>query len=351
MSKRWKLSRLAARVPTSIRGCVTDFISAVLAHSRLISRNGSRTAVMKRYFRLLAWGVSWLVAWLTVFLVALPGLPDRVAIHWSPSGVADGSARLWMIPVVAIAILLLGFALTPVFSVGREPSMEAFALVGMSGGLATALVVVTASANHGIADWSQAPETGFLAIAVLFGLPTIGLVAGILLGRHWYPIKTIPRRIAIDGVIDVKPGERVSWVGRARVRGVPIVTFAVAVILLFAIPELPLWVFVLVAGVGVVFSQVEAHVTNDGMRVRLGGIPVRRFPLEEISSAAMIEVDPVGFGGKGWKVLPDKTALILRAGEAMAITFLEGQQFVITVDDAPTGSALLNGLIDSAGDD
>ena len=303
---------------------------------------------MKRYFRLLAWGVSWLVAWLTVFLVALPALPGRVAIHWSPSGVADGSAPLWMIPVVAIAILLLGFALTPVFSVGREPSMEAFALVGMSGGLATALVVVTASANHGIADWARAPETGFLAIALLFGLPALGLVAGILLGRHWYPIKTIQRRIGVDDVIDVQPGERVSWVGRARVRGVPIVTFAVAVILLFAIPELPLWVFVLVAGVGVVFSQVEAHVTNDGMRVRLGGIPVRRFPLEEISSAATIDVDPVGFGGRGWKVLPDKTALILRAGEAMAITFLEGQQFVITVDDASTGSALLNGLIDSA---
>jgi hypothetical protein len=84
------------------------------------------------------------------------------------------------------------------------------------------------------------------------------------------------------------------------------------------------------------------------MRVRLGGIPVRRFPLGEISSATMVDVDPAGFGGKGWRVLPDKTGLILRGGEAMAITFLEGQQFVITVDDASTGSALLNGLIESA---
>jgi hypothetical protein len=168
---------------------------------------------MRHYFRLVAWGVSWLVAWLTFFLVALPALPDTVAIHWSPSGVADGSAPLWMVPVVALAILLLGFALTPVFSVGMEPSMEAFALVGMSGGLATALVVVTSSANHGIADWAQADETGLLAIAVLFGLPTLGLVAGILLGRHWYPIKTIQRRIGVDHVIDIQPGERVSWEG------------------------------------------------------------------------------------------------------------------------------------------
>ena len=303
---------------------------------------------MKHYFRLVVWGVSWLVASLTVFLVALPALPGRVAIHWSPGGVADGSAPLWMVPMVAIAILLLGFALTPVFSVGREPSMEAFALVGMSGGLATAIVLVTASANHGVADWAQADETGLLAIAVLFGLPTLGLITGILLGRHWYPIKTIPRRIGVDDVIDVEPGERVSWVGRARVKGVPIMAFAVAILLLFAIPELPLWIFVLIAGVGVVFSQVEAHITNDGMRVRLGGIPVRRFPLGGMSSATTVDVDPAGFGGKGWRVLPDKTGLILRGGEAMAITFLEGRQFVITVDDASTGSALLNGLIDSA---
>lgn len=330
------------------QGLSHGFISAVLGYMRLFSPDGSRTAVIKDNIRLVAWGVSWLVACLTVFLVAFAALPDPVAIHWNPAGVADGSAPLWMVPVSAVALLLLGFALTPVFSVGREPSMEAFALIGMSGGLATAVVGVTTSANHGLADWAQADEIGLVAIFVLFGLPALGLVGGIILGRHWYPIKTIPRRIGLDDVIDVEPGERVSWVGRARVKGVALMTFTVAVLLLFALPELPLWVFVLTAGVGVVFSQVEAHVTNDGVRVRLGGIPVRRFPLREISSAVTIDVDPAGFGGRGWKALPDKTALILRSGEALALTFSDGHQFVITVDDAPTGSALLNGLIENA---
>jgi hypothetical protein len=303
---------------------------------------------MKGHLRLVVWGGSWLVACLTVFLVALPTLPDPVAIHWNPVGVADGSASLWMVPVAAITIVLLGFALTPVFSAGREPSMEAFALVGMSGGLATAVVVVTASANQGISDWARADEIGLVAIFVLFGLPILGLIGGIVLGRHWYPIKTIPRRIGVDDIIDVEPGERVSWVGRARVKGMALATFAVAVVLLFAIPELPLWGFVLIAGVGVVFSQVETHVTNDGLRVRFGGIPVRKFPLGEMSSAATIDIDPAGYGGRGWKSLIDKRAVILRAGEALAITFSDGDQFIITVDDASTGSALLNGLIESA---
>lgn len=314
---------------------------------RLFSPDGPRIDLIKNYIRLVVWGASWLVASLVVFLVALPALPNPVAIHWNPAGVADVSAPLWTIPVSAIALLLLGFALTRVFSVGKEPSMEAFALIGMSGGLATAIVGVTTSANHGLADWPQADEIGLLAIVVLFGLPALGLVGGIILGRHWYPIKTIPRRIGRDDVIDVEPGERVSWVGRARVKGVPLVAFAAAVLLLFALPELPLWVFVLIAGVGVVFSQVEAHVTNDGVRIRLGGISVRRFPLKQISSAAPIDVDPASFGGRGWKTLPGRTSLILRAGEALAMTLADGRQFVITVDDAPTGSALLNGLIES----
>ncbi|MEX2135279.1 MAG: DUF1648 domain-containing protein [Acidimicrobiia bacterium] len=299
---------------------------------------------MKAYSRLLGWGAGWAVVAVVLFAVALPELPDRVAIHWDSSGVADGSAPRWAIPVAAVAIVLLGCGVSSVFSVSREPSMEAFALVGMSGGLSTAIVLVTTTLNAGVRDWTQAPAIGTAGIVILFALPTLGLVVGAILGRHWYPIKSIPRQVT--EVIEVEPGERVSWVGRARVRGVALVVFGLAVLLLFLRPGLPLWVFVLIAGFGVVFSQVEAQVTNDGMRVRLGGIPVRNFPLDRISSARAIAVDPAAYGGSGWKKVPGQYALILRAGEAIAITFRDGSQFVVTVDDPETGAALLNGLIE-----
>jgi MFS family permease len=222
--------------------------------------------------------------------------------------------------------------------------MEAFALVGVSGGLSSAIVLVATTLNAGVRDWAEAPEIGTAGIVILFALPTLGLVVGAILGRHWYPVKPIPRRVT--EVIDVEPGERVSWVGRARVHWVALVLFALAVLLLFLRPGLPLWVFVLIAGVGVVFSQVEAQVTNDGMRVRLGGIPVRTFPLDRISSARAMAADPAEYGGTGWKKVPGQSALILRAGEAIAITFRDGSQFVVTVDDPERGAALLNGLIE-----
>lgn len=319
-------------------------ISAVLRTLPLISGDAYRKSTLKAHSRLLGWGAAWVVVAVVLFAVALPQLPDRVAIHWDSSGTADVSAPTWAIPVVAAAIVLLGFGVSSVFSVGREPTMEAFAMVGMSGGLSTAIVMVTTTLNAGVGEWTEAPAVGTAGIVILFALPTLGLVVGAILGRHWYPIKSIPRRVT--EVIEVEPGERVSWVGRARVSGVALVVFGLAVLLLFLRPGLPLWVFVLIAGVGVVFSQVEAQVTNDGMRIRLGGIPIRTIPLDRISSARAINVDLGAYGGRGWKKGPAQSALILRAGEAIAITFRDGSQFVVTVDDPKTGAALLNGLIE-----
>jgi hypothetical protein len=110
-----------------------------------------------------------------LFAVRLPELPDRAAIHWDSSGVADVSAPTWAIPVAAAVIVVLGSGLSSMFSVSREPSMEAFALVGMSGGLSTAIVLVATTLNAGVQDWAEAPEIGTAGIVILFALPTLGL--------------------------------------------------------------------------------------------------------------------------------------------------------------------------------
>ena len=302
--------------------------------------------MLSRYGRLFLWAAGWAVVAVAVALVALPVLPDPVAIHWGLDGVPDGSAPLWVLPVSAFLIALIGLALAPIFSVGREPSMEAFATVGMSGGLSLAIVLVTVSANYGIDDWRLAEEVGLLSITALFAIPVLALASGIVIGRHWYPLKVVTRSDARDEVIEVEPGERVSWVGRARVKGVPLGMFVVAIVLIVFVPDFPLWAFVLVIGLGLVFSQVEAQVSNDGLRIRLGGIPVRKVPLGSISSARAIEADPATYGGWGWRVVAGKTAIVLRSGPALAVTLEGGRELIMTVDDPHTGAGLLNGLIE-----
>lgn len=302
---------------------------------------------MKSYSRLLAWGAFWLILAVVVYWVASPQLPDVVAIHWDGSGTPDGSASrslLLLAPAVALAV---GLVISLPFRIGSEPTMESFALVGMTGGLGISVVSMTATANWGIADWRDASELTVWSFLLLFLFPMVGLAIGIVVGRSLFPLKEIEP--TTENTIDIKPGERISWVGRARVRWVAMLTFGIALVLVFAVPDLPLWVFLPLVGSGLVLSQVEANVTNDGMRIRLGGIPVRTYRISNISSARVIELEPTEWGGWGWRFTPNRSAIVLRKGDAVELTLRSGRRFAVTVDDAATGAALVNGLVAVAG--
>ncbi|HEY5891271.1 MAG TPA: DUF1648 domain-containing protein [Acidimicrobiia bacterium] len=311
-----------------------------------LSENGSRpTSIGTR--RLLLWSGLWLALCAGVLFIAWANLPSEVAIHWNGAGVADGSAPRWAVLAVAAAVIALGLLLSLQFRIGSEPSMEAFAIVGMLGALGLAITLLTVIANWGVAEWTGAAPLSIWAIVGLFVISLLGLLAGIVLGREWYPIRDLPMADGEDRLAsEIGPGERVSWVGRVRVRWMALSFLGIGLFLLFAFPSIPLWVFLGVVGLGIVMSQVEANVTNDGLRVRLGGVPVRMIGVDEISSARSIELEPKEWGGWGWRVSPGASAIVLRRGEALEITFRNGRRFAMTVDDAATGAALLNGLID-----
>lgn len=255
-----------------------------------------------------------------------------------------------MLGVAAITIGV-GLLLTLQFRIKSEPSMEAFAILGMLGGIAFAVTVLTAVANWGISDWRDAAPLSVWAIVAIFVIPLVGLLAGIVIGRSWYPIKELATTSSREDkdVTEVKRGERVSWVGRARVKWLSLLMFGVGLVLLFVFPDIPLWVLLPVVGLGLVFTQVEANVTNDGLKVRLGGVPVRKIPIDRVSSARAIELEPTEWGGWGWRVAPGRTAIVLRKGEALEITFRDGRRFAITVDNPAEGAALLNGLVEMEG--
>ncbi len=46
--------------------------------------------------------------------------------------------------------------------------------------------------------------------------------------------------------------------------------------------------------------------------------------------------------------MPNRSGIVLRRGPAVEITFKSGRLFAVTVDDAATGAALLNGLVSLA---
>ncbi|MGH8914669.1 MAG: hypothetical protein ACRDZM_09165, partial [Acidimicrobiia bacterium] len=177
-----------------------------------------------------------------------------------------------------------------------------------------------------------------IALVGAFG----GGLGGLLLGRRKFPERALTKS---DGpVIDVLPGERVSWVGRASVRW-PLALLGAAVLVFALLPDWGVWPAGLLVVLALAFMQVEVNVNNDGLTVRLGGIPVRRIPVVKISSARAIDLEPSEWGGWGWRASPNGSAIVLRRGDALEVTFTGGRRFAVTVDDAATGAALLNGLV------
>lgn len=297
---------------------------------------------MKGWGRLLGWALAMLVLGWIPLVVGWSALPDPVATHWGVGGAADGSMRLAYVPLLQLGIVLIGLFTTSLFRVEGEPTPEAFAMLGLMGGLGLALNTSLVILNWEVESWTEAGSFSIWHLGgVLLGA-FLGGLAGYILGRKWYPVT---EQMTADGPITtVADGERVSWIGRVVVRW-PIFMLGGGAIIFVLIPGWGRWVAILFVVLALMFLQVETNVNNDGLRVRLGGIPVKRIPLDKIESALAIDLEPAAWGGWGWRVVPNGSAIVLRRGDALEVRLVGGRRFVVTVDDAATGAALLNGLV------
>lgn len=106
-------------------------------------------------------------------------------------------------------------------------------------------------------------------------------------------------------------------------------------------------VIVLVAGLFIA-SFIRLRVTVDwrGLRIvsLLLGIPLKRIPLAQIRRAEAAELRPGEWGGWGYRIMPGRSALILRAGPGLIVTRTSDRQFAVTLTDPEVPAGLLNTL-------
>ena len=297
---------------------------------------------MNRWGRLLLWAGAMIVVGLLPLIVAWGQLPDPVATHWGFGGEPNGSMPLALTPLLQIGIVAIGLLTTSLFRVEGEPTAEAFAMVGLMGGLGFVLNISLVQLNWGAETWTDAGGFTMWHLAAVLVGAFLGGVAGYVLGRRWYPVK---ETAGVAGpIVDVADGERVAWVGRTAVRW-PVFLLGGAAVIFVLIPGWGRWLALLFVLLTILFLQVEANVNNDGVRIRLSGIPVKKYPLADIGSARAIDLEPAAWGGWGWRASPNGWAIVLRRGDALELTLSNGRLFAVTVDDAATGAALVNGLV------
>ncbi|MFD9685577.1 DUF1648 domain-containing protein [Kitasatospora sp. NPDC059088] len=309
------------------------------------------------------WGAGVWILGVTALLVALPltardRLPEQVATHWSGSR-PDGSMPLTaaaLFPAVVWLLVAAGLATALRFRPGpaRGAAAPVLAATGVLLSGAQASVV---RANLDRARWQDAAPMGIevLLIALAAGL------AGVLAWLATRPAADGPARPGAP-VLELRAGERLVWLSRASNHWMQVVAALMGLLtaagLLLAAAgrtESVDWASVVLFGLGalalLLCSSVRVRVGDDGLHVGFGpfGLPARHIAPEEIASARVGRLNARQAGGWGFRVFRGGTSVFLRSGECLVVRTRRGTDFVISVDDAERGAALLNALVERAG--
>lgn len=284
-------------------------------------------------------------------LVWWSDLPDRVAIHWGLDGVADGSAgRALGIGGPAVVALALAVALFVLLGRPGARHHVAAPLVGFLGGLLAALSTLTVLANRDVAAWSDA-ELSMWA-TVLATAVGVGVAAGAVALLREHTATAVPSATAASARPPAGASTaRVAWSGTAQsgwAIGAGLLLGLLTGIALVIAGSYPMAVVVFVVEVGLVLAcaQVRVTVGSHGLTARSPiGWPVVTIPIEEIESAEAATIEPMAWGGWGFRgslrVL-GRAAWVLRRGEGVVLHLSGGRSFAVTVDGADAAAEVVN---------
>jgi hypothetical protein len=299
-----------------------------------------------------------------LMLVWSPLLPHPIAIHWGASGRADGYGSLAsMISVLLGCVLTFSAAVTLALAKMRavpHPSYQARVLAATSvwlSGFLTVGITGSVAAQRGLADAASACPVSVILL--------LGAVVGVVLGvGAWFltppPGISEPEDDDAHSALALAPQERALWSRAVRPATRTVVLFFAIVglgvlggLVFFALTTAPsMWWMVVLVSLILVASAVcfswRISIDDRGVSVRSGaGYPRVDIPLSTISTARVVQVNP--FGGWGLRWAAGRTGIVVRAGEAVEITRISGRSLVVTVDDAATAVALLEGLLHRRG--
>lgn len=293
----------------------------------------------------LAIGLSYL-AWAS-------DLPVAVASHWSGTGAPDDS-------LPTMPVFITTFALSVVAAVGAavllalpKPHMRTKRMVMLFIGL-----VAGAAAGVWLIPTWLTVQAGCVDGAVL-GLWVIPMALSSLWGV--IPAVILPAQpLHFPGATPVamELGETEIGAWSRTVTASMFLWVTLGVVALTAVIYVPLLIngglevagfglIVMVAAALVCASFIRLRVSVDwrGLRVvSLFGIPLKRIALAQVAVVEATEIRPMDWGGWGYRVMPGRSAVVLRSGPGLVVTTAADKQFAITIDDPEQPAALLQAL-------
>lgn len=296
----------------------------------------------------------------TVQLVLLPSMPDSVAVHWNAAGVADGFAPAWLPPVLTAVLgygIPLLMALTSLPGLRRGDRGPTYRFMGAMAAAVSTLVAMLMTWTYAV----QAGADGHDAVVGIWPVLVVSFAVSAAVGViAWFVQPANPRDPAVPAPaqpLDLAADEQAVWLRTASLRpaGAVAITALSIVLVLVAIgcwfagaPVEVAWILtgvaLLVAAIAAMTVAFRVRVDAAGLHVvSVAGLPRFVVPIADVASASAVEVTAMGeFGGWGLrKALDGRFGVILRSGPAIEVARTSGRRYVVTVDDAATGAALL----------
>ena len=255
--------------------------------------------------------------WLVPFLLVAGSLvplvafwtryPDPLAVHWGLNGDPNGTLPLALYAVGMVGGMLLAWYGLVTNSKGRLDSpltAVVYFIIGL-------LAVVNAQIlyfNLDAESWADARNLDPLTFAgVLLGGVLVALLGWFLAGG----------RKGIQPDIELEPVEATAstWSGTASNLWIALIA-AILVGFSFVAAPIVIAILVVVAALLIIFALVRVDADADRVKIALGplGWPRRTIPMREITGAGAIDLQPMAYGGWGWRARPGRRAFIEIAG-------------------------------------
>jgi hypothetical protein len=279
-------------------------------------------------------------------------LPDPLPTHWSSLTEPDGFGSYASTWRTMLAIAVVGALLGIVSAVlsWSNPLWQR-ATVGIAGGVgfgALGLWLATAHAAWRRADAHGAPLSWGVALPVVLGLLGCAVVL-IVVGRRPRTVHTMQPTAGTSSALVLAPGERAVWAHREFVvwpLAIGIAVTVVAVVMAVVGTVVVAVVMVVAAVTACSLSWVQVTIDDRGVRVGLGpwAWTVKRIRLDDVVGASAEPIEAAAWGGWGYRVMPGRSAVVLRSGPALVLDLADGRYFAVTVDDPAPAVRLLDAL-------
>lgn len=298
------------------------------------------------------------VVFVTLYAWWWDRLPEEVAIHFGGGLEADGFGSRAGFFWPAFAVLVgTGVVFGAMQFFGRMPREARRVLYPLSFACAALLGYLFIGTFLVQLDLESAREVSLAGEHVVAALVVTALAAFIGLRiAELGPDEPAPERDARTGFaprMSLREGQRASWTRSVGTSGLGLLIVGAVVasgVLAAALGAWPAAAPTLLIGLlPLVFLSIRVTVDPRGVRIGSGWMSRlgKTIPLESISGARSQEISPLrDFQGWGYRVLPDRSGVVTRTGEALTVELASGREFVVTVDDSKTAAALLNTLVD-----